>query len=34
MALSPDGNVLATGGQDGHVKFWQLDFEEHAKEPT
>ena len=24
LSLSPDGAVLATGGQDGHLKFWQI----------
>lgn len=23
-ALSPDGSVLATASEDGHIKFWQL----------
>lgn len=23
-ALSPDGAVLATASEDGHIKFWQL----------
>ncbi len=34
MAISPDGNVLATAGQDGHVKFWQIDLDEPTKEPV
>lgn len=24
VSLSPDGNVLATAGLDGHVKFWDV----------
>ena len=24
MSLSPDTGVLATAGEDGHVKFWKV----------
>lgn len=27
LALSPDGGVLATASEDGHLKFWQVNWE-------
>ena len=24
LSISPDANVLATAGKDGHVKFWSI----------
>lgn len=24
MSLSPDATVIATAGEDGHVKFWKV----------
>ena len=27
IALAPDGNVMATAGGDGIVKFWNIAFE-------
>ena len=27
MSLSPDGSVLATVGEDGHLKFWQINWD-------
>ena len=27
LSLSPDGNVLATAGSDGLVKFWKLNMD-------
>lgn len=26
VSLSPDGSVLATASEDGHLKFWQVDW--------
>lgn len=35
LSLSPDGTVLATVGEDGHLKFWQvnLDMLDQAESP-
>ena len=27
LSLSPDGGVLATASEDGHLKFWQIDWD-------
>lgn len=32
LSVSPDGNVLATAGEDGHVKFWSVS-EETGSQP-
>ena len=34
MSLSPDGNVLATGGEDGRVRFWQLNMDQEGVRPS
>lgn len=33
MCLSPDGSVLATVSEDGHLKFWQVTWERDQSEP-
>ena len=30
LSVSPDGGVLATAGEDGHVKFWRINLEEQS----
>ena len=27
LSISPDGGVLATASEDGHLKFWQIDWD-------
>lgn len=31
LSLSPDGSVLATVSEDGHLKFWQVNWEKDEK---
>ena len=31
VSLSPDGQVLATCGEDGHLKFWEVAWDHEAK---
>jgi len=31
LSLSPDGGVLATAAEDGHLKFWEVNWDPSQK---